>query len=136
MNGAYTLPVATGGMRITADAAVVRYVPAEHVRKQLVVSGQRLLFRCLETGFISTGPGLTRYQQGRNIDVGRRERIGPRPQDWTPAVPTTICEFCSMVVRGNQWTFRQHQLSQRCQRIRISRERAAFDQSIGGDSQD
>lgn len=104
---------------------VARYVPAEHVRKQLTVSGQRLLFRCLDTGFISTGPGLTRYQQGRNIDVNRRERLGPRPENWTPEVPTTVCEICGIVVRGNQWTFRQHQQSQRCQRIRASQDQGA-----------
>ena len=31
------------------------------------------------------------------------------------AVPTTICEHCEMEVKGNQWTFRQHQQSKRCQ---------------------
>jgi hypothetical protein len=113
---------------------VPRYVPAEHAPKKLTVSGQRLLFRCLETGFISTGPGLTRYQQGRNIDVGRRERIGPRPQDWTPEVPTTVCDVCGVVVRGNQWTFRQHQLSQRCQRIRAGRDEGTSGDPERGDS--
>ena len=35
--------------------------------------GQTLLFRCLETGFVTTAPALTRYQQGRGIDPSRRE---------------------------------------------------------------
>lgn len=120
-------PVVALGVKMVLHGVVAQNVPAEHVRKRLAVSGQGLLFRCLETGFISTGPGLTRYQQGRNIDVSRRERIGMRPKDWKPEVPTTVCEICGKVVRGNQWTFRQHQLSKRCQRIRASREQGPQD---------
>ena len=30
--------------------------------------GQTLLFRCLDTGFVTTAPALTRYQQGRGIN--------------------------------------------------------------------
>ena len=41
--------------------------------------GQSLLFRCLETGFITTAPALTRYQQSRGIDPARRELVGERP---------------------------------------------------------
>ena len=42
--------------------------------------GQSLLFRCLETGFVTTAPALTRYQQGRGIDPNRRELVGERPK--------------------------------------------------------
>ncbi len=93
-------------------------VSPKPLRPKLTISGQKLLFRCLETGFVSTGPGLSRYQQGRSIDPASRERLGPRPGDWKPLVPTKVCEICDQVVRGNPWTFRQHQLSQRCQRRR------------------
>jgi hypothetical protein len=37
--------------------------------------GQFLLFRCLDTGFVTTAPALTRYQQGRGIDPSRRELV-------------------------------------------------------------
>ena len=77
---------------------------------------QSLLFRCLETGFITTAPALTRYQQGRGIDPSRRELVGERPANWIREAPTTACEHCGMVVRGNQWAFRQHQQSKRCQK--------------------
>jgi hypothetical protein len=30
--------------------------------------GQTLLFRCLETGFVTTAPALGRYQRGRGIE--------------------------------------------------------------------
>jgi hypothetical protein len=78
--------------------------------------GQNLLFRCLETGFVTTAPALTRYQQGRGIDPSRRELVGERPKDWIREAPTTVCDRCGMVVRGNQWAFRQHQQSKRCQK--------------------
>lgn len=76
--------------------------------------GQTLLFRCQETGFITTAPALTRYQQGRGIDHSHRELVGERPADWIKAVPKTTCEHCGMEVRGNQWAFRQHQQTKRC----------------------
>jgi hypothetical protein len=38
------------------------------------------------------------------------------------AVPTTIWDHGGMEVKGNQWTFRQHQQTKRCQ---ASREMAA-----------
>ena len=60
--------------------------------------GQALLFRCLETGFITTA------------------LVGERPADWIRKEPSTTCEHCGMVVRGNQWAFRQHQQSKRCQK--------------------
>ena len=34
------------------------------------------------------------------------------------AVPTTICDHCGMQVNGNQWAFRQHQKTKRCQASR------------------
>ena len=80
------------------------------------LKGQSLLFRCLVTGFVTTAPALTRYQKGRGIDPTQRELVGDRPMDWIKAVPTTTCEHCGMVVRGNQWAFRQHQQSKRCQK--------------------
>ena len=78
--------------------------------------GQSLLFRCLATGFVTTAPALTRYQQGRGIDPSRRELMGERPSNWSSEAPTTVCEHCGMVVKGNQWAFRQHQQSKRCQK--------------------
>jgi hypothetical protein len=78
--------------------------------------GQTLLFRCLATGFVTTAPALTRYQQGRGIDPSRRELVGERPGNWIRQAPTTVCEHCGMVVRGNQWAFRAHQQTKRCQR--------------------
>ncbi len=80
--------------------------------------GQALLFRCLETGFITTAPALTRYQQGRGIDPSRRELVGERPDQWCKSRPLTTCEHCGMTIKGNQWTVRQHQQSQRCRRAR------------------
>lgn len=56
--------------------------------------GQSLLFRCLETGFVTTAPALTRYQQGRGIDPSRRELVGVRPEQWCRSRPVTICEHC------------------------------------------
>ena len=50
--------------------------------------GQNLLFRCLETGFVTTAPALTRYQQGRGIEPSRGELAGKRPCSWIGAVPT------------------------------------------------
>ena len=79
--------------------------------------GQNLLFRCLETGFVTTAPALTRYQQGRGIDPSRRELVGERPDHWTPEAPRTVCDRCGMVLRGTQWAFRQHQQSRRCQKV-------------------
>jgi hypothetical protein len=76
--------------------------------------GQTLLFRCLETGFVTTAPALTRYQKARGIDPARRELLGERPANWVKAVPSTTCEHCGMMVKGNQWAFRQHQQSKRC----------------------
>jgi hypothetical protein len=78
--------------------------------------GQALLFRCLETGFVTTAPALTRYQRGRGIDSSKRELVGERPENWIRKVPTTTCEHCGMVIRGNQWGFKQHQQSKRCLR--------------------
>ena len=86
-------------------------------RKLKNLRGQSLLFRCLETGFVTTAPALTRYQQGRDIDPSRRELVGERPANWIKEVPTTICEHCGMEVKGNQWAYRQHQQSKRCQRV-------------------
>jgi hypothetical protein len=75
--------------------------------------GQTLLFRCQETGFITTASALTRYQQGRGIDLSLRVLFGNRPADWIKAVPTTICNYCGMEVRGNQLAFRQQQHTMR-----------------------
>ena len=78
--------------------------------------GQALLFRCSETGFITTAPALTRYQQGRGIDPSRRELVGERPEQWCRSRPVTLCEHCGQAIKGNPWTLRQHQESQRCRR--------------------
>jgi len=37
--------------------------------------GQTLLFRCLEKGFVTTAPALTRYQKARGVDPGRRQNL-------------------------------------------------------------
>ena len=79
--------------------------------------GQSLLFRCLETGFTTTAPALTRYQQGRGIDCLRRELVGERPVNWICQAPSTTCEHCGMEVKGTQWAFRQHQQTKRCQKV-------------------
>jgi hypothetical protein len=68
--------------------------------------GQNLLFRCLETGFVTTASALGRYQRGRGIDPSRRELVGERTANWVKEVPTRTCEHCGMVVKGNQWAFR------------------------------
>jgi hypothetical protein len=60
-----------------------------------------------------TAPALGRYQRGRGIDPTRREMVGERPSNWVKEVPTSTCEHCGMVVKGNQWTFRQHQQTKR-----------------------
>ena len=73
--------------------------------------GQSLLFRCLETGFVTTAPALGRYQRGRGIDPSRTELVGERPSNWVRKAPKTVCEHCGMVVTGTQWTFWQHQQS-------------------------
>ena len=78
--------------------------------------GQALLCRCLETGYVTNPPALTRYQQGRGIDPSRRELVGERPPNWIREAPTTVREHCRMVGKGNQWTFRQHQRPKRCQK--------------------
>jgi len=76
--------------------------------------GQTLLFRCLETGFVTTAPALTRYQKARGVDPGRRELVGERPANWVKEIPSTTCEHCGMEIRGTQWAFAQHQQSKRC----------------------
>ena len=90
-------------------------MPASTAYKTQNLRGQSLLFRCLVTGFVTTAPALTRYQQGRGIDPSRRELVGERPSNWIRKMPSTTCEHCGMVVKGNQWAFRQHQQSKRCQ---------------------
>jgi hypothetical protein len=55
-----------------------RAVPAETSNTKNL-RGQSLLFRCLETGFVTTAPALTRYHQGRGIEPSRRELVGERP---------------------------------------------------------
>ena len=80
--------------------------------------GQNLLFRCLETGFVTTAPALARYQRVRGIEPTRRELVGERPANWVKEVPTSTCEHCGMVVKGNQWAFRQQQQTKRCQRAK------------------
>jgi hypothetical protein len=69
--------------------------------------GQALLFRCLDTGFVTTVLALTRYQLGRSIDPSQRELVGEQPANWIREAPTAVCE----VVKGNQWAFRPHQAS-------------------------
>ena len=93
-----------------ARAVTTRVLNLQNLR------GQTLLFRCLETGFVTTAPALTRYQKARGIDHAQRELVGERPANWVKEVPSTICEHCGMEIKGNQWVFRQHQQSKRCQR--------------------
>jgi hypothetical protein len=82
--------------------------------------GKSLLFRCLVTGFVTTAPALTRYQQGRGVDPTQRELVGERPSNWSSESPTTVCEHCGMVVKGNQWAFRQHQQTKRCLKAQMA----------------
>jgi hypothetical protein len=82
--------------------------------------GQTLLFRCLETGFVTTAPALTRYQQGRGINPERRELVGERPVNWIRQAPSTTCEHCGMAIKGNPAGLRQHQQSKRCQRAQTA----------------
>ena len=89
-------------------------VPSTTRFNQRNLRGQSLLFRCLVTGFVTTAPARTRYQQGRGVDPTQRELVGERPENWIRQVPSTTCEHCGMVVKGNQWAFRQHQQSKRC----------------------
>lgn len=89
-------------------------VPATTTYNMQNLRGQTLLFRCLETGFVTTAPALTRYQQGRGINTEKRELVGERPANWIRQAPSTTCEHCGMEVKGNQWAFRQHQQSKRC----------------------
>lgn len=78
------------------------------------LKGQTLLFRCLETGHVTTAPALARYQAARGIDTGRREFVGQRPTGWLKSRPVTVCEHCGLTVRGTQWALREHQRSRRC----------------------
>jgi hypothetical protein len=78
--------------------------------------GQTLLFRCLETGFVSTAPALTRYQKARGIDPARRELVGERPTNWIRKMPSTTCDRGGMVIKCKQWAFRQQQQYKRCQK--------------------
>ena len=87
--------------------------------------GQNLLFRCQETGFVTTAPALTRYQQGRGIEPSRRELVGERPHNWVKEVPSTICKHCGMEVKGNQWAFRQHQQTKRCINSKVQNEQSS-----------
>ena len=79
---------------------------------------QTLPVRCLETGFITTAPALTRYEQGRDIDPTQRKLVGKRPTNWVREIPTSPCEHCGAFIEGNRWTLRQHQQSKRCQKSR------------------
>jgi len=72
------------------------------------------LSRFLETGFVTTAPALTRYQNARGVDPGRRELVGERPANLVKEMPSTTCEHCGMEVKGTQWPFAQHQQSKRC----------------------
>ena len=56
---------------------------------------------------------LSRYQQGRGIDPTHRELVGERPANWVREVPTSTCEHCGAVIRGNKWTLKQHQIKKR-----------------------
>jgi len=85
--------------------------------------GQTLLFRCLETGFVTTAPVLTRYQKARGVDPARRELVGERPANWVKEIPSTTCEHCGMEVKGTQWAFAQHQQSKRCPGEHLLRQR-------------
>ena len=96
-------------------------MPATTTYNTQNLRGQTLLFRCLETGFVTTAPALTRYQQGRGINPSRRELVGERPANWIRQVPSTVCDRCGLAVKGNQWAFRQHQQSKRCQKAQQER---------------
>ncbi|MFY7694860.1 MAG: hypothetical protein ACOVQK_00825 [Cyanobium sp.] len=48
---------------------------------------------------------------------GRRERVGSLPANGIGDKPTKVSDHSGAVIRGNQWRVRQHQQSQRCQRV-------------------
>jgi len=56
---------------------IIRAVPPKVLNLQNL-RGQSLLFRCLETGFVTTAPALTRYQKARGVDPGPRVGDGSR----------------------------------------------------------
>jgi hypothetical protein len=39
------------------------------------------------TGFVTTAPALTRYEQGRGIDPSERELVSERPSNWSSEAP-------------------------------------------------
>ena len=64
--------------------------------------GQTLPVRCLETGFITTAPALTCYQQGRDIDPTQRKLVGKRPANWVREIPKSTCEHCGAFIHQGQ----------------------------------
>ena len=66
--------------------------------------GQTLLFRCLETGFVTTAPALSRYQQGRGIDPTLRELVDsvpPTGSGKSPQAPVITLERSSRATSGH-----------------------------------
>ena len=87
-----------------------------HVANQQNLRGQNLLFKCMETGFVTTAPALARYQTGRGIDPSRRVLVGPKPADWTKTRPYLVCDRCGAKIHGGPWDMAQHKKSKRCLR--------------------
>lgn len=79
------------------------------------LKGQQMLFRCKETGFVTTAPALSRYQRGRGIDPKLREFVGVKPQGWKREAPPLRCELCGLEMRGSPWDLIKHQTTKRCQ---------------------
>ena len=79
------------------------------------LKGQQMLWRCLETGFVTSAPALARYQAGRGIDTTRREFVGERPPGWKRQVPVQECDRCGLKIQGGPWDLVQHPGTKRCQ---------------------
>jgi hypothetical protein len=45
------------------------------------------------TGFVTTAPALTRYEQGRGIDPSERELVGERPSNWSSEAPHSVVDY-------------------------------------------
>jgi hypothetical protein len=48
--------------------------------------GPTLLFRCLEPGFVTTAPAMTRYQKGRSINSSRWALAKERRSNWIKSI--------------------------------------------------
>ena len=57
--------------------------------------------KCLVSGFVTSAPAFTHYQQGRGIYLSRRELVGERLAYWIREEPTAFWQHNGMVARGH-----------------------------------